>query len=68
MKRKRFKKLMTAMIHRVYAKNGVTVSGDVQRLYKDFRIENMPAYKRGEIKSYAEAWAVLTPCREVVGM
>ena len=68
MTRKRFNKLMTAMAHRVYAQNGKTAPGDVQRFYKDFRIENMPAYKRGETKSYAEAWAALKPCREAVGM
>lgn len=68
MTRKRFRKLAMAMMHKVYARNGKTAPGKVQRVYLYFRIEDMPAYKRGELKSYAESWAILKPCREVVGM
>lgn len=66
MTRKRFNKLMTAMAHRIYAQYGKTVPGNVQKVYKDFRIKDMPSYKRGD--SYSKSWAILKPCRDAVGM
>lgn len=62
MTRKRFIKLCVAMSEKILQKQGRHMSGEVLKWYRDKDLTTIQA------KSYAEAWEILKPARDIVGM
>ena len=62
MTKKRFRKLMVALMTKVYENNGKHIDGATLAFYRDKDMTNM------KVNSYAEAWELVKPLRESVGM
>jgi hypothetical protein len=62
MTRKKFRKMMVALATKVYESQGLHISGDILEFYRDIDVRTMKA------NSYEEAWEMVKPLREAVGM
>ena len=63
MTRKRWKKLMWALLTKMCIDRGVKITGDMYKYYRDLRFTDFHG-----VKSYAEAWDPLLPIRNSYGM
>lgn len=62
MTRRRWRKMMTALMTKVLEKGGHRIDGKTLAWYRDKDISNIQA------QSYAEAWESVKPLRDIVGM
>ena len=62
MTKKKFRKMMVALMVKVLEKNGKHIDGKTLAWYRDKDLTSIKA------QSYAEAWEVVKPLRDLVGM
>lgn len=63
MTRKRWKKLMCALVTKLCIDYGIKITGEQYKFYRDRRFTDLHG-----VKSYAEAWELLDDLRKQVGM
>lgn len=63
MTRKKWRKMMVAMVCKINDKTGYKTNGSTLRYYRDMSLKDVPA-----MSSYAESWACMEPVRRHVGM
>ena len=62
MTKKKFRKMMVALMVKVLERNGKHIDGKTLAFYRDKDLTNMKA------ENYKEAWESMKPLRDLVGM